>query len=33
MLVDSTRRAHLDRAAYADWLKQLRAVCDRAYLR
>src|SRR6516165_5359106 len=26
MLVDSTRQARLDRAAYADWLKQLRAV-------
>jgi glutamate-1-semialdehyde 2,1-aminomutase len=26
-LVDSTRLAHLDRAAYVDWLKQLRAVC------
>jgi glutamate-1-semialdehyde 2,1-aminomutase len=26
-LVDSARQAHLDRAAYADWLKQLRAVC------
>jgi len=26
-LVDSTRQAHLDRAAYSDWLKQLRAVC------
>ena len=26
-LVDSTRQADLDRAAYADWLKQLRAVC------
>ena len=26
-LVDSARPAHLDRAAYADWLKQLRAVC------
>ena len=26
-LVDSTRQARLDRAAYADWLKQLRAVC------
>ena len=27
ILVDSTRQAHLDRAAYADWLKQLHAVC------
>ena len=27
-LVDSGRRAHTDRAAYAEWLKQLRAVCD-----
>src|SRR6266850_3135968 len=26
-LVDSTRQAHLERAAYADWLKRLRAVC------
>ena len=26
-LVDSTRQAHLDRAAYVDWLKRLRAVC------
>jgi glutamate-1-semialdehyde 2,1-aminomutase len=26
-LVDSARSAHFDRAAYADWLKQLRAVC------
>src|SRR3954470_4805799 len=26
-LVDSTRQAHLDRAAYSDWLKRLRAVC------
>src|SRR5271167_4659961 len=26
-LVDSTRQAHLDRAAYANWLKQLRAIC------
>jgi glutamate-1-semialdehyde 2,1-aminomutase len=26
-LVDSARQARLDRAAYADWLKQLRAVC------
>src|SRR5208282_1911016 len=26
-LVDSTRQSHLDRAAYADWLKKLRAVC------
>jgi glutamate-1-semialdehyde 2,1-aminomutase len=26
-LVDSARRAHFDRAAYADWLKRLRAVC------
>ncbi len=28
-LVDSGRRAHADRAAYAEWLKQLRAVCDK----
>src|SRR5271166_326262 len=28
-LVDSTRQAHVDRAAYADWLKQLRAVCTK----
>jgi glutamate-1-semialdehyde 2,1-aminomutase len=27
-LVDSTRRARFDRAAYGDWLKRLRAVCD-----
>ena len=27
MLVDSTRQAGLDRVAFADWLKQLRAVC------
>ena len=27
-LVDSARRAHFDRAAYADWLKRLRAVCS-----
>src|SRR5271170_5714301 len=26
-LVDSARQSHLDRAAYADWLKKLRAVC------
>src|SRR5277367_2691846 len=26
-LVDSARQAHLDRAAYANWLNQLRAVC------
>src|SRR6201994_1076924 len=26
-LVDSSRSAHFDRAAYADWLKQLREVC------
>jgi glutamate-1-semialdehyde 2,1-aminomutase len=26
-LVDSSRRAHFDRAAYTDWLKRLRAVC------
>jgi glutamate-1-semialdehyde 2,1-aminomutase len=26
-LVDSTRSAHFDRQAYADWLKRLRAVC------
>jgi glutamate-1-semialdehyde 2,1-aminomutase len=26
-LVDSARRAHFDRESYADWLKQLRAVC------
>jgi glutamate-1-semialdehyde 2,1-aminomutase len=26
-LVDSGRRAHFDRAAYADWLSQLREVC------
>ena len=27
-LVDSSRGAHFDRAAYAGWLRQLRAVCD-----
>jgi glutamate-1-semialdehyde 2,1-aminomutase len=27
-LVDSGRQASFDRAAYTDWLKQLRAVCD-----
>ena len=27
-LVDSTRQARLDRAAYADWLRRLRAVCS-----
>ncbi|HET6379182.1 MAG TPA: aminotransferase class III-fold pyridoxal phosphate-dependent enzyme [Methylocella sp.] len=26
-LVDSARRAHFDKEAYADWLKRLRAVC------
>ncbi len=26
-LVDSSRRAHFDRAAYTEWLQQLRAVC------
>jgi len=26
-LVDSSRSAHFDRESYADWLKQLRAVC------
>jgi len=26
-LVDSARSAHFDRAAYTDWLRQLRAVC------
>jgi glutamate-1-semialdehyde 2,1-aminomutase len=26
-LVDSARSAHFDRAAYADWLRRLRAVC------
>ena len=26
-LVDSSRRAHFDKDAYADWLRQLRAVC------
>jgi glutamate-1-semialdehyde 2,1-aminomutase len=26
-LVDGARRAHFDKAAYADWLKRLRAVC------
>ncbi len=27
-LVDGSRRAHVDRAEYAAWLKKLRAVCD-----
>ena len=27
-LIDSARSAHFDRAAYTDWLKQLRAVCS-----
>jgi len=27
-LIDSGRRAHFDRAAYAAWLKELRAVCS-----
>ncbi|HEY7460048.1 MAG TPA: aminotransferase class III-fold pyridoxal phosphate-dependent enzyme [Xanthobacteraceae bacterium] len=27
-LIDSSRRAQFDRAGYAAWLKQLRAVCD-----
>ncbi len=27
-LVDSTRQAEFDRAAYTDWLRKLRAVCD-----
>lgn len=27
-LVDSARAAHVDRAAYADWLRRLRAVCE-----
>jgi len=27
-LVDSSRRAHFDRAAYTAWLKELRAVCS-----
>jgi glutamate-1-semialdehyde 2,1-aminomutase len=26
-LLDGSRRAHVDRAGYGDWLKQLRAVC------
>ena len=26
-LIDSTRRAHFDKHAYAEWLKRLRAVC------
>jgi glutamate-1-semialdehyde 2,1-aminomutase len=26
-LVDSARKAHFDRDAYADWLRQLRAIC------
>src|SRR5262245_16722626 len=31
-LVDSTRSAHFDRAAYAEWLKQLRAVCSERHI-
>jgi len=27
-LLDSSRRAHFDKEAYADWLKRLRAVCS-----
>ena len=27
-LVDSSRSAHFDRAAYAEWLRRLRAVCS-----
>jgi glutamate-1-semialdehyde 2,1-aminomutase len=27
-LVDGSRRAHFDRAAYTTWLRELRAVCD-----
>jgi glutamate-1-semialdehyde 2,1-aminomutase len=27
-LVDSARSAHFDRAAYADWLRRLRAICS-----
>jgi glutamate-1-semialdehyde 2,1-aminomutase len=27
-LIDSARSAHFDRAAYADWLRELRAVCS-----
>src|SRR5262245_13694327 len=27
-LIDSGRSAHFDRQAYADWLKELRSVCD-----
>jgi glutamate-1-semialdehyde 2,1-aminomutase len=27
-LIDSSRAAHFDKAAYADWLKRLRAVCS-----
>jgi glutamate-1-semialdehyde 2,1-aminomutase len=27
-LIDSARSAHFDRRVYADWLKELRAVCD-----
>ena len=27
-LIDSSRRAHFDRAAYGGWLRKLRAVCD-----
>jgi glutamate-1-semialdehyde 2,1-aminomutase len=28
-LIDSSRSAHFDRAAYTEWLRQLRAVCSR----
>lgn len=28
-LIDSSRNAHFDRAAYAEWLRKLRAVCTR----
>ena len=29
-LVDSSRSAHFDKAAYADWLRRVREVCTRA---
>jgi glutamate-1-semialdehyde 2,1-aminomutase len=31
-LIDSARAAHFDRQAYADWLKQLRAVCSERHI-
>jgi glutamate-1-semialdehyde 2,1-aminomutase len=31
-LIDSTRAAHFDRRAYADWLERLRAVCSEHHI-